>query len=147
MKKICLVAAIALFTSIQLKAQKEQIYTSNSYAIAGYDPVAYFKNEKAVKGKKEYSYQWKDANWLFSTKEDMDLFAANPEKYAPQYGGYCAYGLSEGHKAPPDPNTWTIVDGKIYFNYSKDVKTMWIKNPKERIQEADKQWSSIKDKE
>jgi len=68
-------------------------------------------------------------------------------KYAPQYGGYCAYGMSEGHKAPTDPDAWTIVDGKLYLNYSKDIRTKWREGEKERIDKADKNWPQLKDSE
>jgi len=147
MKNLLVTTAMVLFISFQVKAQKEEVFTSHSQAIKGYDPVAYFKEAKPVKGSDEYSFKWKDANWLFSSKENRDSFSLNPEKYAPQYGGYCAYGLSEGHKAPTDPNAWTIVDGKLYFNYSLKVKELWIKNPTERIEKADKNWPMLKDKE
>jgi len=147
MKNLLLTTAVVLFTAFQVNAQKEEVFTSHSQAIRGYDPVAYFKESKPVKGSDEYSFKWKDANWLFSSKENLDSFSMNPEKYAPQYGGYCAYGLSEGHKAPTDPNAWTIIDGKLYFNYSLKVKEMWIKNPMERIEKADQNWPMLKDKE
>ena len=71
----------------------------------------------------------------------------NPEKYAPQYGGYCAYGMSEGHKAPTDPNAWTIVDEKLYLNYSLEVKENWKKDQQQRIVKANKNWPQIKNKE
>jgi len=147
MKNLLLTTAVVLFTALHVNAQQEEVFTLHSQAIRGYDPVAYFKEAKPVKGSDEYSFKWKDANWLFSSKENLDSFSLNPEKYAPQYGGYCAYGLSEGHKAPTDPNAWTIVDGKLYFNYSLKVKELWIKNPTERIEKADKNWPMLKDKE
>ena len=100
-----------------------------------------------MKGVRDFTYQWNGANWYFSSKANQDSFSKNPEKYAPQYGGYCAYGCSEGHKAPTDPNAWTIIDGKLYFNYSLKVKEMWVKNTNERIAQADKIWPTIKDKE
>lgn len=146
MKNLWLAAAIVLFTSAQVKAQKEQVFTDQSKAIRGYDPVAYFKEGKPVKGNEEYNFSWNDANWLFSSKENLDSFSRNPEKYAPQYGGYCAYGLSEGHKAPTDPNAWTIIDGKLYFNYNLKVKEMWIKDTRHRIEIADKNWPELKNK-
>ena len=147
MKKLLIAAAIVMIASTQVKAQKEEVFITNSQAIRGYDPVAYFKVGKPVKGNESYHYQWKNTTWLFATKEDLELFSRNPEQYSPQYGGYCAYGLSEGHKAPTDPNAWTIVEGKLYLNYSPKVKEMWMKNQKERIQVADKTWSEIKNKE
>jgi len=147
MKKVLFGAAILIIASTQVKAQKEEVFITNSQAIRGYDPVAYFKVGKPVKGNESYHYQWKNTTWLFATKENLELFSRNPEQYSPQYGGYCAYGLSEGHKAPTDPNAWTIVDGKLYLNYSPKVKEIWMKNQKERIQVADKTWPEIKNKE
>jgi hypothetical protein len=76
----------------------------------------------------------------------LEAFKANPEKYAPQYGGFCAYGTSEGHKAPTQPDAWTIVNDKLYFNYNKDVKVLWNKNQSERIKKADENWIEIKGK-
>lgn len=147
MKNLWLAAVIVLITTTHAKAQKEEVFTSHSQAIRGYDPVAYFKENKPVKGSEDYSFKWKNAIWLFSSKENLDSFSMSPEKYSPQYGGYCAYGLSEGHKAPTDPNAWTIIDGKLYFNYSLKVKEMWVKNTEQRIEMADKKWPEIKDKE
>jgi YHS domain-containing protein len=123
-----------------------EVYCSSSGAIGGYDPVAYFTQNKPVKGSQEFSYRWKDANWLFSSRQNRDLFTSNPEKYAPQYGGWCAYGCSKGRKATTDPNAWTIVDGKLYLNHSIDVKGLWMKNQKESIEAADKNWPGIRNK-
>ena len=77
----------------------------------------------------------------------MVLYKASPEKYAPQYGGYCAYGLADGHKAPTDPTAWTISDGKLYLNYNKDVQTSWLKDKNNYIIVANKKWPGLKDKE
>jgi YHS domain-containing protein len=147
MKNLWLVAALVIITTSQVKAQKEEVFVSHSQAIRGYDAVAYFTEGKPVKGNEKLSFQWKNATWLFSSKENLDAFSKEPEKYAPQFGGYCAYGMSEGHKAPTDPNAWTIVEGKLYLNYSPKVKEMWIKNPSERIEMANKNWTTLKDKE
>src|SRR5437016_4674828 len=84
-------------------------------AIKGYDPVAYFTQSKPVKGSSAFTYQWMNATWWFASAEARDEFARIPEKYAPQYGGYCAYGVSQGHTAPIDPEAWTIVEGKLYL--------------------------------
>jgi YHS domain-containing protein len=147
MKNLWLVAALVIMTTSKVKAQKEEVFVSHSQAIRGYDAVAYFTEGKPVKGNEKLSLQWKNATWLFSSKENLDAFSKEPEKYAPQFGGYCAYGMSEGHKAPTDPNAWTIVEGKLYLNYSPKVKEMWIKNPSERIEMANKNWTTLKDKE
>ncbi len=139
--------AMALAIAVSVSAQKSAIFTTSEGAIRGYDAVAFFKEGKPVKGDKAFTYSWNNATWLFANKQDLDLFKANPEKYAPQYGGYCAYGTSQGHKAPTQPDTWTIVDGKLYFNYNQDVKKLWTKDQGNLIIKADKAWPDIKDKE
>jgi YHS domain-containing protein len=141
------IAIVSLLISSTLFAQKAEVFQFSNQAIRGYDPVAYFLDGKAVKGDKNYKFHWKDADWYFSSKQNLNLFTKNPEQYAPQYGGYCAYGMSEGHKAPTDPDAWTIVDGKLYLNYSQDVRTDWRKSEKERIDKANKNWPQLKDKE
>jgi len=147
MKKRILLTVILITGAVSLFAQKAEVFNLSEQAIRGYDPVAYFTEGKPVKGDEKFTFRWKDANWYFTSKQNLDLFTKEPEKYAPQYGGYCAYGMSEGHKAPTDPNAWTIVDGKLYLNYSLKVKEGWVKNQKDRIDKADKNWPGLKDKE
>jgi YHS domain-containing protein len=143
MKKLITVV-IVLFTLQQSFSQSPEVFTNDEGAIQGYDPVAYFKEGKPVKGKKEFSTLWNGAQWSFSSKQNLEAFKSNPAKYAPQYGGYCAYGTSEGHKSPTQPDAFTIVNDKLYLNYNKDVKVMWSKDQKERIQKADENWPALK---
>jgi hypothetical protein len=124
-------------------SQQQEIYSSSGVAINGYDVVAYFTESKPVKGKEKYSYQWKDAQWQFSSQQNLDLFKTSPEKYAPQYGGYCAFGVFEDHTAPTSPDAWTIVDGKLYLNYNTDVRNMWRKNQSGCIEQANKNWPGV----
>ena len=145
MKKMILMLTITLISVVSY-AQNAEIFSSKKGAINGYDVVAYFKESKPVKGDTQFNYQWKDANWYFSNKENLETFKADPDKYVPQYGGYCAYGTSEGHKAPTEPDAWTIVDGKLYLNYNKEVKVMWNKNQDALIKKADKNWTELKSK-
>jgi len=135
---------LLLFTTFGANAQKAEVFAPGGKAINGYDAVAFFKGSMAVKGADSLSYTYKDAKWLFSTRENLDAFKANPEHFAPQYGGYCAYGTSQGHKAPTEVDTWTIVDDKLYFNYNKKVKEVWTKDRQAFIEKADKQWPQIK---
>lgn len=146
MKKIMIVAAMLLLITSVAKAQKSEIFISGGKAIKGYDPVAFFKESKPVKGSENISFQYKDATWLFSSTENLESFKKSPKKYAPQYGGYCAYGTAEGHKAPTQTETWTIVDGKLYFNYNEKVKEGWNKQQALFIEKANTQWPLIKDK-
>jgi YHS domain-containing protein len=137
--------ALLLFTTITVIAQKlPEVYSTDAGAIQGYDPVAFFKESKPVMGSKDLHYSWNDASWYFSTQENLDLFKANPETYAPQYGGYCAYGTASGHKATTQPETWTIVNNKLYFNYNTNVQKLWNKNQKGLIDQADKNWPTVK---
>ena len=145
MKKLILMLII-LFISVVSYAQSSEIFSNKKGAINGYDAIAYFKESKPVKGDTQFNYQWKDANWYFSSKENLETFKENPEKYVPQYGGYCAYGTSEGHKAPTEPDAWTIVDGKLYLNYNKYVKVLWSKNQSDLIKKADVNWGKLKGK-
>lgn len=133
--------------SLAAVAQKSEVFNPSDGAIHGYDPVAYFKENKPVKGDKKYSYSWKSANWYFASQQNLDAFKANPVMYAPQYGGYCAFGLANGHKATTDPDAWLISDGKLYLNYNKDVQVKWKQKQSEYIRSADKIWPEIKDKE
>jgi YHS domain-containing protein len=112
-------------------------------AIRGYDPVAYFTEGRPLEGKRAFSLKWKGATWYFSSAKHRDMFQANPEKYAPQYGGYCAYAVSQGYTASIDPEAWKIVDGKLYLNYSKSVKELWEKDIPGHIKHADRNWPKI----
>ncbi len=145
MKKIIILTSlIVALVSICSFAQKNEVFSTDGGAIKGYDPVAFFTDSKAIKGAKEITYEWSGAKWHFATKKNKDLFVANPEKYAPQYGGYCAYGTADGHKAPTETNTWTIVNNKLYFNYNQNVKVEWSKDQAGLIKKADEQWPKIK---
>ena len=115
-------------------------------AINGYDPVAYFQAGRATKGSETKFFQWKGANWYFTNKENRDLFAANPEKYAPQYGGYCAWAMTTAQKAHTDPEVWKIVDGKLYLQCSKDAFKKWQKDIPGNIKKADANWIKISER-
>jgi len=143
MKKL-LTILFVVATAAQVFAQTSEVFTTDEGAIRGYDAVAYFKEGKPVNGKKEFSTFWSGAQWFFSSKQNLEAFKSNPEKYTPQYGGYCAFGTSEGHKAPTQPDAFTIVNNKLYLNYNKSVKAEWTKNQKERIVQADKNWPAVK---
>ena len=142
MKQIILYAFTFLIV-VNATAQSE-VFAPRGIAINGYDPVAFFKEASAKKGSSMYPYKYKEATWLFESKENRDAFMNMPEKYTPQYGGFCAYGTSEGHKAPTQPDTWTIVNDKLYFNYNKQVKQMWEKDQAHLIIVADQKWPDVK---
>lgn len=112
-------------------------------AIEGYDPVAYFTESRPVKGSSDFQYEWKEAKWRFSSAENLALFKANPEQYAPQYGGYCAYAVAKNTTASIDPTQFTIVDDKLYLNYNKSVNTKWLANRDNFIVKADENWPTL----
>ena len=109
-------------------------------AIKGYDTVAYFKTGKALKGNESFTFKWHDMTWYFSTKENRDLFAANPEQYAPQYDGYCAWAMTEARKAQTDPEIWKIVNGKLYLQCSQASYEKWSRDIPGNIKKADMNW-------
>ncbi len=125
------------------KNYQARIYTKNDVAIDGTDPVAYFNESKPVQGSSQYKHQWKGTTWYFSSAENRDLFAQSPEKYAPQYGGYCAFAMANGDLVPIDPEAWSIVDGKLYLNYNQQVKSRWEKDIPGYIAKADQKWSEL----
>jgi YHS domain-containing protein len=112
-------------------------------AIDGYDPVAYFTDAKPVEGKKDFTFDWKGATWRFASAANRDLFAKTPEKYAPQYGGYCAYAVAKGTTAGIDPAAWTVRGGKLYLNYDSDIQQKWLQDPDGYIAKADVNWPKM----
>lgn len=112
-------------------------------AIKGYDPVAYFTDSKPMMGDKMYSYKWNDATWQFASEKHLNIFKENPDKYAPCYGGYCAYGVSKNALFSTDPKVWKIVDGKLYLNKNEDVGKLFNKDVKSAVMEADKNWKGL----
>lgn len=116
---------------------------ADGVAIKGYDPVGYFTEGKAEMGKSMHSYNWMGAEWHFKNEKHLTMFKENPEKYAPQYGGYCAYGTSKNHLSSTDPKAWVIVDGKLYLNTNPNVKDMFKKDTEDNIMKADKNWPEL----
>ena len=113
-------------------------------AIEGTDPVAYFSDGRPVEGSSNYEHEWMGATWRFVSAANRDAFAADPEKYAPQYGGYCAWAVSQGYTAKIDPEAWKIVDGRLYLNYSKDVQAQWSEDIPGNISKGDANWPKIR---
>lgn len=139
-RRLSLLLALTL-SSYALTAQAaEPIFAPNGIAINGYDPVAYFSEGKPVKGKDEFKLTWNDAEWRFASATNRDTFKAAPEKYAPQYGGFCAYGVSRGYAVKTEPDAWKIVDNKLYLNYSASVQEKWVQDIPGYITKADKEW-------
>lgn len=117
--------------------------TTDGLALGGYDAVAYFTESKPVKGRAEFSHNYNGGQWLFASAANRDAFAREPQKYAPQYGGYCSYAVSRGYTANADPEAWRIVDGKLYLNYNLDVREMWQQDIPGNINKAGKNWTEF----
>ena len=138
------ITAFALIIAAPAMA-KETVYQSfiGGVAINGYDPVAYFEDGAPVEGSSDFEHEWNGAAWRFANAENRDRFAADPEAYAPQYGGYCAWAVSQGYTASTDPAAWKIVDGKLYLNYSADVQKRWQSDEAGNIAKADANWPRV----
>ena len=115
----------------------------NKLAIEGYDPVAYFTEGKAVNGFPEFHHVWMGATWQFSNDRHQELFMKDPENYSPQYGGYCAYGISLGKIFGGDPEIWTIVEGKLYLNLNQEIAKIWKQDIQGYIKKADIRWPKL----
>ncbi len=124
---------------------KDRVYTSrlSNIAASGYDVVAYFTDSRPVEGSKSFTAEYDGAEWRFSSAQNRDLFVANPVRYAPQYGGYCAWAVSQGYTASTVPEAWRIVDGKLYLNYSTGVQAKWEKDIPGHIAKADTNWPNV----
>lgn len=129
-------------------AEKPQVYRGlfDDAAVGGYDPVAYFTSGAPVKGEKAFEHRYEGATWRFSTAGNLAAFKANPEKYAPQYGGYCAWAVSQGYTAKGDPKNWRIVSGKLYLNYNNEIQKRWEKDVPGFIAKADGNWPTVLEK-
>lgn len=119
--------------------------TTPGVAINGYDTVSYITEGKPVEGSNAFKHSWKGVEWRFASAENKALFMANPEKYAPQYGGYCAYAMAAGNFYGIDPDVFTIKNGKLYLNYSAGVQKKWEKKQAEFIIDADKNYPNLVD--
>lgn len=139
-----ILAAATMFAAPIAASAKDAVYQSFfGTAIDGTDPVAYFTMGKPVKGSSDFAHDWNGATFHFASAENRDAFAASPEKYAPQYGGYCAWAVSQGYTAATDPEAWTIVDGKLYLNYNKSVQSTWEQDIPGNIAAGDGNWPKV----
>lgn len=114
-----------------------------SLAIKGYDAVAYFTENRPMMGSEDFEHTWQDARWRFANAEHLALFVQDPESFAPKYGGFCAGAMALGWKAPIDPEAWTIVDGRLFLNYSKRGRDNFVKDPEPKIADADRNWETL----
>ena len=136
---------LALSPINQVQAAEPEIFTDDatSAAVSGYDAVSYFNASGPQKGDAKFMTEWKGTKWQFSSAENLAAFQATPEKFAPQYGGYCAFAVSKGSTAPGDPLAWTVHDNKLYLNLSAGVQKMWQKDIPGNIISANANWPNV----
>lgn len=154
MKKSVFVFLVLIFTGQLLSAQ-DLLYSIKHYnlkgklAIQGYDVVAYHTEDKAKKGKEDFTFNRNGIEYRFSSQNNLDLFKTNPEQYEPEYGGYCAYAMADGDKVKIDPETFKVVDGKLYlfynFRFTNTLK-YWNKEENILLPKANQEWSKIIEK-
>jgi YHS domain-containing protein len=142
-KLLFLILAAGIAAAASLGAQKSAVnVSSGDLAVKGYDVVAYQDGAVAL-GTAAFEHQWNGARWRFSSVANRDKFAAAPEKYAPQFGGYCAYAVSRGYTADADPNAFKVVDGALYLNYSLGVQRTWERDVPGNISKARQNWPAV----
>ena len=124
-------------------AGKPPVFSTSEGAIRGYDPVAYFTLGEPTRGSDEFTAEWQGATYHFASAENQARFKADPEAYAPQYGGYCAYAVSYGSTASTVPEAWKIVDGKLYLNFNRRADRKWLRNRDAAITRADSNWPTV----
>lgn len=138
-----LIAAAALPSVASAKTSPIYTGTFSNVALSGYDAVGYFTEGRPVLGKAAFKTTYKDAEFRFASAANLAKFKANPAAYAPQYGGYCAWAVSQGYTASGDPQVWKIVGGKLYVNYNREIGNKWEKNIPGFIASANKNWPKI----
>jgi YHS domain-containing protein len=121
----------------------DKVYTTSNGAIDGYDAVAFFTENKPIKGLKTLSCTYQGSDWYFADQKHLIMFLNDPQKYVPAFGGYCAYGVAEGKRNPGNQNAWSIVNGKLYLNYNQELKNQWFRRRKEFIRQAEKNWQQM----
>ncbi len=143
LKKLCfgLVLGLIALNAIALDETNTPWYSN--VAIEGHDAVGYFLQNAAIKGSKAHKLKWRGVEWRFANADNKALFESNPEKYAPQYGGYCAWAASQDQVAGVDPEQFSIVDGKLYLNYNAEVRSKWLLDTTKHITDGDKNWPGL----
>ena len=137
--------SVAGLTLRPAKAATAAVFNTDGLAINGYDPVAYFTEGRHVAGRADFVAEWMGARFQFASADNRDRFAADPKAFAPQYGGYCAFAMSNGYIAPTEPDAWTVHEGKLYLNFNLAVRERWSRDIPGHIARADKHWPGILD--
>jgi hypothetical protein len=137
------IGVVALGSAAQARAAKPEWYLARGLALSGYDAVAYFSESRAVKGDARFEVVWNGARWRFASVENRDRFRAEPLRYAPRFGGYCAWAVRNGYTASGDPNAWSVVDGRLYLNYSPAVRRTWEEDRAGNIARGEANWPGV----
>ena len=124
-------------------AQTPGVYAEGGIAIDGTDPVAYFTEGRPVAGDASITHAWNGVTWRFSSAANRDAFAADPEAYAPQFGGYCAWAVSQNYTAPTEPDAWTIHDGKLYLNFNRRIRRRWERDIPGNVAKGEANWPGV----
>ncbi len=138
------VTFLTLFTLSGLVTAAD--YRHSTPAVQGYDVVSYHTGKRPVRGNGNFVYEHNGATYLFSSEANQKVFESNPAKYTPAYNGYCAFGVSVGKKFIGDPEVWRLVDGTLYLNLDTGIQSEWLKDVPGRIELANDQWRTIRDK-
>ena len=143
---LVIAGGIAAFAPVEVSEAKTHVYTGlvPGVAVGGYDPVAYFTQGKPVRGSKDITLNHEGAQWRFASEANRTAFAADPAKYAPKYGGHCAWAAAEGYKAKGDPAYWNIVDGRLYLNFNGRIQSRWERDIPGFIKKGDSNWPKLK---
>lgn len=140
-----LLATLLLLLASTTALAVDEINTTffGNLAIKGFDAVAYFTEQRAVEGSKQFEMSWRGANWRFSSEENLAAFREEPERFAPQYGGYCAWAVSQNDTAGIDPTQFTVHNGKLYLNYNEKISNRWLADKEAFIADADRYWPQL----
>ena len=144
-RRTLILTLIASIMGSPLVAGSDPVFTRWGVAIRGYDPVAYFTEGEPIKGSKTFRTEWNGAEWRFVNAEHLNSFNADPERYAPQYGGYCAWAVANNYTASTQPEAWTIFEDKLYLNYSLSVRGQWEQDIPGNVVKGDANWPSVLD--
>ena len=140
---LALLSAVAVAPAKAAPAAPAVNVDRSGLAIRGYDPVAFFTEGRPVAGSPDHQLEWQGAQWRFASAQSLAAFAADPARYAPQFGGYCAWAVSQGYVAPGDPEQWKIVDGKLYLNFNARAKELWEADQADAIKRGHANWPAV----
>ena len=145
MNRRMVLITFALFLTTGAWASQPSVYTGllSDTGAGGYDTVSYFETGKPTKGSRGYTAEYQGVTWRFANAQNLARFQASPERFAPAYGGYCAWAVAQGYLAKGDPQHWAIRDGRLYLNYNQSVQNRWLEDTRGFIRQADANWPKV----